>query len=159
MCTRIVHAGLAALAAAGSVFGTATASSAAPSEVTITTPSPGSVERTSTPVFRGTGDTDALVTVYDREGTPLCSAQVSAGSWSCRSAHPMGDGSTSITAEQQKAGAIQEARASIVIDTREIPDGFPLAELAAGGFLVLLGSGVVVTTILHARRQRRAPSS
>ncbi|MGH1549259.1 hypothetical protein ACRAWB_08840 [Leifsonia poae] len=157
MRTRILFAA-AALVAVGTVLGTASAASAV-SEVTITSPSPGAIERTSTPVFRGTGQSDATITVYDREGTVLCSARASAGSWSCRSAQPMGDGSTIVTVEQQVWGAVDRATVPIVIDTREVPDGFPLAEIAAGGFLVLLGAGVAVTTALHTRRRGRRPAA
>ena len=160
MRIRILRSVVVALAAAGAVFGTATAASAASAatEVAITAPSPGSIERTSTPLFRGTGHADAAITVYDREGTVLCSALVSAGSWSCRSAQPMGDGSTVVTVEQQASGTIDRATLPIVIDTREIPDGFPLAEIAAAGFLVLLGAGVALATTLHLRRRRLSES-
>lgn len=160
MRTRILFAIGALLAAVGGVSAASVASAAsAVSEVTITSPTAGSIERTSTPLFRGTGHTDAAVTVYDREGTELCSARVSAGSWSCRSAEPMGDGSTVVTVEQQLWGATDRATLPIVIDTREVPDGFPLAEIAAGAFLALLGAGVALTTTLHVRRRRRVSTS
>lgn len=153
-----LHAIVVAVAAVGTLLGAAPAASVA-SEVSIVAPSPGSVESTSTPVFRGTGTSDAEVTVYDREGAALCVARVSGGSWSCRSGRPMGDGSTRVTAQQIAPGDVSSADLPIVIDTSEVPEGFPLHELIVAGLVVMLGSGVVVSTVLHVRRRRRLPTA
>jgi hypothetical protein len=98
---------------------TITIDTTAPAPPVVTSPAEGAQLNSSTPTFSGTavGEDGGTVTV-EQNGTVLCTANVSAGNWSCVSA-PLSDGdqNLAITVEDVAGNLSSPTDHSITIDT------------------------------------------
>ena len=91
---------------------------------TISRPADDELVTDSTPVFTGTGQTGATVTVRAGDGTTLCTAAVDGtGAWTCEATSALGQGSQTVSATQANAASGSSPGVSVTFTVDSIKPG------------------------------------
>jgi len=121
-------------------FGGLASDTTAPAPPTVTEPVSGTVTSDTTPVFAGTGEPGADVTVRDAEGDIVCTATVAPdGSWTCTPTTPLNEGEQTFAATQTDASGNESDPTPVTItvdisinnapvatsDTYTVPESVP----------------------------------
>ncbi|MBN2390242.1 MAG: cadherin-like domain-containing protein, partial [Anaerolineae bacterium] len=99
---------------------TITVDTVAPPAPTVTAPISGTAVMTNTPTFAGMGEPGGEVTVYDDEGTVVCTATVDpSGNWTCTPTTPLDEGEQTyeVTVTDEAGNESTPTPITITVDT------------------------------------------
>lgn len=124
----------------------------APAPPVISSPADGATLTLVRPVFSGTGEDNATVTIRDQDGVPICSATVPAGgAWTCTSTADLPDATYTFTATQVDAAGFESsasAPVTVTIDmTPPAPAGGTVCAQNADGTVTCTGTATPGTTV------------